>query len=198
MYWHFTNSGYVTIALFSALKSRFTLKCSCFALYWSPEVILKLGVRESHQWSIMFNCIVHHYKIKQYIALGGFLIYIILINIYISGVPRNQTFNLLHVIGGLPKILQILHQIRWIEETTEGKRKKKKESSKTKMVNIKMAKLLCRHLGSVIDSLSPSPASQSRIWEKIPVVTTSLHKSNLQIIDNMKLLVKSQRIWPKF
>lgn len=38
----FTNSGYVTIALFSALKSRFPLQFSCFVLYRSPKVTLKL------------------------------------------------------------------------------------------------------------------------------------------------------------
>lgn len=69
------------------------------------------------------NCDVHHYEINQYIALGGFLIYISFINIYISGVPRNQSFNLLHVIEELPKIL---HQIRQTEETNEAKKIKRK------------------------------------------------------------------------
>lgn len=47
-----------------------------------------------------------------------------------------------------------------------------------------MTKLLRRHSGSPIDSLSPFQSSQSRFWEKIPVVMSFLYKSDLS--DNRK------------
>jgi len=57
---------------------------------------------------------------------------------------------------------------------------------------------LWRYSGTVTDSQSVFLDSQNRIWEEIPMVLTSLHKSDLQQIDNMKRLQKGERIQPKF
>lgn len=59
-----------------------------------------------------------------------------------------------------------------------------------------MAKIVCRHSGSLIDSLSLFPHSQRRVWEKIPVLMTSVHKSDIQIVENMVLWTKVREDGP--